>query len=107
MYSFKIKNQVLFYGEKISSCIFGVDYYALVVGFTLLSFRMAQKTFVLTSGYFNPLHPGHIDCLKLCKELGDELRVIVNNDVQVRLKTQQDEVFQNEQFRMQVVGALK
>jgi glycerol-3-phosphate cytidylyltransferase-like family protein len=25
----------------------------------------------------------------------------------VRLKTQQDEVFQNEQFRMQVVGALK
>jgi cytidyltransferase-like protein len=68
---------------------------------------MIQKTIVLTSGYFNPLHPGHIECLRLCKELGDELRVIVNNDVQVRLKTQQNEVFQDEHFRMNVVGAIK
>jgi cytidyltransferase-like protein len=46
-----------------------------------------MKTIVITSGYFNPLHPGHLECLELCRELGDELWVIVNNDQQVRLKT--------------------
>ncbi len=66
-----------------------------------------MKTIVITSGYFNPLHPGHLDCLDLCKELGDELWVIVNSDHQTRLKTGKDEVFQDDDFRMRVVSALK
>jgi cytidyltransferase-like protein len=66
-----------------------------------------MKTIVITSGYFNPLHPGHLECLELCKELGDELWVIVNNDQQVRLKTGKEEVFQDEQFRLRIVSALK
>jgi len=66
-----------------------------------------MKTIVITSWYFNPLHPGHIECLELCRELGDELRVIVNSDLQTRLKTGKEEVFQDEQFRMRVVSALK
>lgn len=66
-----------------------------------------MKTIVIASWYFNPLHPGHIECFELCKALGDELRVIVNNDAQVRVKTGQETVFQDEQFRMKVVAALK
>ncbi len=66
-----------------------------------------MKTVVITSWYFNPLHPGHIECFELCRDLGDELRVIVNTDEQVRMKTKKDVVFQDEQFRLKVVSALK
>ena len=66
-----------------------------------------MKKVVITSGYFNPIHPGHIECLKLCKELGDELWVIVNNDHQAKQKTWKAEVFQNENFRMEVVAAIR
>ena len=41
---------------------------------------------VAVSGYFNPLHIGHIRLLKEAKELGDYLVVILNNDQQVKLK---------------------
>ena len=53
------------------------------------------------------MHPGHIDCFELCKELGDELRVIINSDNQVRAKTGKEEVFQDEHVRMRIVSALK
>lgn len=66
-----------------------------------------MKTIVITSGYFNPIHPGHIECLELCKELGVELRVIVNNNKQVRDKTWKSEVFQDQDFRIRIVSALK
>ncbi|HMY80463.1 MAG TPA: adenylyltransferase/cytidyltransferase family protein [Candidatus Absconditabacterales bacterium] len=65
-----------------------------------------MKTIVVTSGYFNPLHPGHIECFELSKMLGDELWVIVNNDHQAMLKRGVPS-FQDEQLRMRVVGALK
>ena len=41
---------------------------------------------VAVSGYFDPLHRGHVEYLKLAKQLGDKLIVILNNDNQVRLK---------------------
>lgn len=66
-----------------------------------------MKTIVITSWYFNPIHPWHIECLELCKELWDELRVIVNNDKQVIDKTGKQEVFQDQDFRMRIVSALK
>lgn len=58
--------------------------------------------------YANPIHPGHIECLELSKsETGAaELWVIVNSDHQARLK-RWIESFQDEQFRMSVVAALK
>ena len=62
-----------------------------------------MKTVVITSGYFNPIHPWHIECLELCKELWDELWVIVNNDLQAKLKTWKNEVFQDEDFRMKII----
>ncbi len=41
---------------------------------------------VAVSGYFDPLHVGHIEYLKLANELGDKLVVILNNDKQAELK---------------------
>ncbi len=62
---------------------------------------------MITSWYFNPLHPWHIECCELCKDLWDELRVIVNNDDQIRNKTWKNEVFQDQEFRMRVISSLK
>jgi D-beta-D-heptose 7-phosphate kinase/D-beta-D-heptose 1-phosphate adenosyltransferase len=60
----------------------------------------------ITSVYANPLHPGHVECFELSKELADELWVIVNNDQQAKLK-RGTESFQDEQFRARLVGAIK
>ena len=56
--------------------------------------------------YANPIHPGHIECLELSLEHADELWVIVNNDRQAELK-RWVKSFQDEQFRVAVVEALK
>jgi D-beta-D-heptose 7-phosphate kinase/D-beta-D-heptose 1-phosphate adenosyltransferase len=45
-----------------------------------------EKTLIIVSGYFNPVHKGHIEYLTRSKELGDFLYVIVNNDYQRELK---------------------
>ena len=34
---------------------------------------------VAVSGYFDPIHVGHLEYLRLSKKLGDKLVVIVNN----------------------------
>lgn len=41
---------------------------------------------VAVSGYFDPLHVGHIELFKLARALGDKLVVIVNNDKQTEAK---------------------
>lgn len=64
-----------------------------------------NEIIVVMSGYFNPLHKGHIECLELAKKLGDKLIVIVNNDKQAMLKT--GGIFMNEQDRMAIVRALR
>ena len=38
------------------------------------------------SGYFDPIHIGHIEYFKKSKEIADKLMVIVNNDDQAKLK---------------------
>jgi len=64
-----------------------------------------NKKVVITSGYFNPLHVGHINLIREAKNLGDFLVVVVNNDEQVKLK---DSVpFMNQQERMEIIKALK
>ena len=45
-----------------------------------------EKVLVIVSGYFNPVHKGHIEYLTRSKALGDFLYVIVNNDYQRELK---------------------
>ncbi len=41
---------------------------------------------VVISGFFNPLHIGHIDYISAARNLGDFLIVIVNSDKQVGIK---------------------
>lgn len=41
---------------------------------------------VIESGFFNPLHGGHLDMIEAGKKLGDKLIVIINNDNQQILK---------------------
>jgi cytidyltransferase-like protein len=60
---------------------------------------------VCTSGYFNPLHKGHIEYLQKARQLGDYLVVIVNNDKQRELKGSKAFMDQNE--RMAIVSALR
>mmetsp|Transcript_67103 Transcript_67103/g.174714 ORF Transcript_67103/g.174714 Transcript_67103/m.174714 type:complete len:147 (+) Transcript_67103:106-546(+) len=45
-----------------------------------------SRKIVVASGYFDPLHYGHIEYLQRSKDLGDKLIVIVNNDRQAALK---------------------
>lgn len=47
---------------------------------------MTKNKLIIVSGYFNPLHKGHIEYFKLSKKLGDFLLVIINNDNQRKLK---------------------
>lgn len=46
----------------------------------------SQPVVVAVSGYFNPIHVGHLEMIQKAKKLGDELVVIINNDTQVALK---------------------
>ena len=41
---------------------------------------------VCVSGYFSPLHSGHIDYLENAKKLGDKLVVILNNNIQYQTR---------------------
>ncbi|CAD7932039.1 unnamed protein product [Amoebophrya sp. A25] len=43
-------------------------------------------TVVCASGYFDPIHPGHIEYLEQSKALGDKLYVIINSDKQATMK---------------------
>jgi len=41
---------------------------------------------IVLSGYFNPIHPGHISMIQDAKKHADNLIVIVNSDAQVQGK---------------------
>jgi len=60
---------------------------------------------VAVSGYFDPLHVGHLEYLKMAKNLGDHLIVIVNNNHQCKLK--KGKPFMDESDRVQIVKELK
>ena len=64
-----------------------------------------KKKAVIVSGYFNPIHKGHLEYLNKAKALADELIVIVNNDHQRELKGSQE--FQAEDERVMIVSNIK
>tara|TARA_A100001011_G_scaffold338849_1_gene369931 strand:+ start:1991 stop:2428 length:438 start_codon:yes stop_codon:yes gene_type:complete len=64
-----------------------------------------KKTAVIVSGYFNPVHKGHIDLFKKAKSKGDFLFVIVNNDLQRSLKGSKEFMLQEE--RILILNELK
>ena len=63
-----------------------------------------MKTIAI-SGYFDPLHVGHLDYIKLASELGDHLTVIVNNDYQCKLK--KGKSFMNEDDRLKIIQSIR
>lgn len=80
-----------------------------------------NKALVITSGYFNPIHPGHIECFRLSKSHSEiqkhvdlnslgiseiVVRVIVNSDIQAESK-RGVKSFQNEQDRLSIVQSIK
>lgn len=60
---------------------------------------------VCISGYFDPIHIGHLDYIKQAKQLGDYLIVIVNNDHQATLK--KGSSFMPEKERVELLKAIK
>ena len=64
-----------------------------------------KLTLVAVSGYFDPLHVGHLEFLELAKKLGDNLIVIINNNLQAELK--KGSTFMDEKDRMEIVAALR
>lgn len=63
------------------------------------------KTAIIVSGYFNPIHKGHIEYFKKAKNMADELLVIVNSDYQRALKGSKS--FQDENERLIIVNNIK
>ena len=66
---------------------------------------MPKKKAIIVSGYFNPIHKGHLDYINSAKALADRLFVIVNNDYQRTLKGSKE--FQDEEERMIIVSNIK
>lgn len=64
-----------------------------------------KKKAIIVSGYFNPIHKGHLEYFNNAKALADELIVIVNNDHQRALKGSKE--FQKEDERVFIVKNIK
>ena len=64
-----------------------------------------KRKAIIVSGYFNPIHKGHLEYFNNAKVLADELFVIVNNDHQRTLKGSKE--FQKEDERMIIVSNIK
>lgn len=64
-----------------------------------------NQIIVFTSGYFDPLHAGHVELFEKAKELGDKLIVAVNNDAQTMQK--KGFVFMKAEEKAKIVRAIK
>jgi cytidyltransferase-like protein len=59
---------------------------------------------VVTSGGYDPIHPGHISCIAESKQYGDTLAVIVNGDAFLTAK--KGKPFQNLKTRCEIVSGI-
>lgn len=66
---------------------------------------MERPTAVIVSGYFSPLHVGHLDMIDAAADLGDRLLVVVNNNDQQLAK--KGKLILDEQDRLRIVSALR
>jgi cytidyltransferase-like protein len=64
-----------------------------------------MKKAIIVSGYFNPIHKGHIEYFQNAKANGEELFVIVNSDYQRALKGSKE--FQDENERVFIVENIR
>ena len=65
----------------------------------------SKNNLVVISGYFDPLHIGHLEYIEKAKELGKKVIVIVNNDLQAKLKKGKSFILEKE--RIKIVKKLK
>ena len=65
---------------------------------------MSKPKAIIVSGYFNPLHKGHLELFEKGKATGDALWVIVNSDLQRELKGSKE--FMQEDERLIIVSAI-
>jgi len=65
---------------------------------------MSKLKAIIVSGYFNPLHKGHLELFEKAKTKGDALWVIVNSDLQRELKGSKK--FMNQDERLIIVKAI-
>ena len=65
---------------------------------------MSKKKAIIVSGYFNPLHKGHLELFQKAKASGDLLWVIVNSDLQRALKGSKEFMLEDE--RLLIVSAI-
>lgn len=65
----------------------------------------APDRVAVVSGYFNPIHVGHLRMIKAAKELAPYLVVIVNNDRQQLLK--KGRILMTEDDRLAIVAELR
>jgi len=66
---------------------------------------MRDMKVVAVSGFFDPLHVGHIEYFSLAKKLGDKLIVILNNDEQAVIK--KGKPFMAAEERKKIIEALR
>ncbi len=66
---------------------------------------MKKEKAIIVSGYFNPLHKGHLELFKKAKAQADKLWVIVNSDFQRELKGSKE--FMSDTERLEIVKAIK
>ena len=59
---------------------------------------MSKTKAIIVSGYFNPLHKGHLELFEKAKAYGDYLIVIVNNDIQRSLKGSMEFMLESERI---------
>ena len=64
-----------------------------------------KKKVVIVSGGFDPLHIGHVRLFEAAKQLGDELVVVLNNDVW--LSGKKGTPFMEQQERKEILEALR
>jgi len=71
----------------------------------MIFFKVEKQKAIIVSGYFNPIHKGHLEYFNNAKDMADQLFVIVNNDHQRELKGSKE--FQDENERMIIVSNIK
>lgn len=69
-----------------------------------MKYNVSMKI-IIESGYFNPLHGGHLDMIEAGKKMGDMLVMVVNNDTQQLLK--KGKIILDQDNRMRLMRALR